>query len=403
MRGGIIDIFPAGEPEPVRLDLFGDTIESIRRFDPATQRSGDKRSSASCCARSPRCSSTRRPSPASAPAGASCSARKPPRTRSISPSPTAGAIPAWSIGCRCSTRAWRRCSTTCRGASVSLDHQADDVLTARLEMVADHFDARKAVPRDGEVPYRPLPPERLYLDRAGWDAMLARGPLLRFSPFAKPDGAAGVDGGGRPGPIFAQGGGLRRRPWRQRVRPAARAGRTLGRRKAPLVLAAWTRGSRERMANLLREHGFNTAAGDDWATSPKTPSGQVLARAARHRARLRRREDRARLRTGSARRAHQPPAAPAQARRPVHRRGHRTRRGRPRRASGSRHRPLRRAGDAARHRRAARLPAPALRRRRQAVPARREHRDAVALRQRNGRRRRSTSSAAPAGRRARRG
>ncbi len=27
MRGGIIDIFPAGEAEPVRLDLFGDTIE----------------------------------------------------------------------------------------------------------------------------------------------------------------------------------------------------------------------------------------------------------------------------------------------------------------------------------------------------------------------------------------
>ncbi|MBN8900608.1 MAG: transcription-repair coupling factor, partial [Rhodospirillales bacterium] len=43
MRGGIIDIFPAGEADPVRLDLFGDTIESIRTFDPASQRSGGKR------------------------------------------------------------------------------------------------------------------------------------------------------------------------------------------------------------------------------------------------------------------------------------------------------------------------------------------------------------------------
>ena len=43
MRGGIIDMFPAGEADPVRLDLFGDTIESIRVFDPATQRSADKR------------------------------------------------------------------------------------------------------------------------------------------------------------------------------------------------------------------------------------------------------------------------------------------------------------------------------------------------------------------------
>ena len=43
MRGGIIDIFPAGETDPVRLDLFGDTIESIRIFDPGTQRSADRR------------------------------------------------------------------------------------------------------------------------------------------------------------------------------------------------------------------------------------------------------------------------------------------------------------------------------------------------------------------------
>ena len=46
------------------------------------------------------------------------------------------------------------------GASVSLDHQADDVLAARLEMVEDHYQARRVPVRasEGEVPYRPLPP-----------------------------------------------------------------------------------------------------------------------------------------------------------------------------------------------------------------------------------------------------
>jgi transcription-repair coupling factor (superfamily II helicase) len=39
VRGGVIDIFPAGSAQPVRLDFVGDTIESIRAFDPATQRS----------------------------------------------------------------------------------------------------------------------------------------------------------------------------------------------------------------------------------------------------------------------------------------------------------------------------------------------------------------------------
>ena len=42
VRGGIIDIFPAGFEKPVRLDLFGDVIDSIRVFDPENQRSGDK-------------------------------------------------------------------------------------------------------------------------------------------------------------------------------------------------------------------------------------------------------------------------------------------------------------------------------------------------------------------------
>ena len=39
VRGGILDVFPAGEAQPVRLEFIGDTIESLRTYDPATQRS----------------------------------------------------------------------------------------------------------------------------------------------------------------------------------------------------------------------------------------------------------------------------------------------------------------------------------------------------------------------------
>jgi len=38
-RGGIIDVYPASATEPARIELFGDDIESIRSFDPVTQRS----------------------------------------------------------------------------------------------------------------------------------------------------------------------------------------------------------------------------------------------------------------------------------------------------------------------------------------------------------------------------
>jgi transcription-repair coupling factor (superfamily II helicase) len=39
VRGGILDIFPPDEDDPVRIELFGDDVESIRRFDVASQRS----------------------------------------------------------------------------------------------------------------------------------------------------------------------------------------------------------------------------------------------------------------------------------------------------------------------------------------------------------------------------
>jgi transcription-repair coupling factor len=39
VRGGVIDVFPAGSAQPVRLDFVGDTVESIRHYDPASQRS----------------------------------------------------------------------------------------------------------------------------------------------------------------------------------------------------------------------------------------------------------------------------------------------------------------------------------------------------------------------------
>jgi transcription-repair coupling factor (superfamily II helicase) len=41
LRGGILDVYPAGEAMPLRIEFVGDTVESIRRFDPGSQRSVD--------------------------------------------------------------------------------------------------------------------------------------------------------------------------------------------------------------------------------------------------------------------------------------------------------------------------------------------------------------------------
>ncbi len=265
VRGGIFDLFPAGRSEPVRIDFFGDTIESIRSFDPTTQRSAAKVEKLAIRPVSEvsldRAAVARfrtgwrelfGPGAAEDPIYLSISeGRRHPGMEHF--------VPLFHD----------RMETLLDylpGAALSLDHQWGEVVTSRLEMVADHYAARRAPPRDGETPYRPLPPERLYLDEAGWDALLARGPVFAFSPFGLPDDGKGIDGGGRPAPVFAQklsqasGPGIN---VFDQLKAQAERWKGEGRR---VVVAGWTRGSRERLGNLLREHGLGAMPAEDWAT-----------------------------------------------------------------------------------------------------------------------------------------
>nr|WP_240046710.1 transcription-repair coupling factor [Paracraurococcus ruber] len=276
VRGGIIDLFPAGEADPVRLDLFGDEIESLRRFDTGTQRSGE--SLAELWLR---------------PVGEvfldadsiarfrtayrdlfGAAATEDPLYVSVSAGRKHPGMEHWA---GLFHEAMETLLDYLPGASVSLDHQADDVLAARLEMVEDHYQARRQPVRtsEGEVPYRPAPPGGLYLTRAAWDRMLSGGPLLRFFPFAMPDGAEGVEAGGRPGRLFTEvrntGGNVF-----QAFAVHAQAMLEQGRRP---VVAAWTGGSRARLGNLLRENRVaaqDIEAFDDLAKLPKGVVGLAV-------------------------------------------------------------------------------------------------------------------------------
>nr|WP_255568779.1 transcription-repair coupling factor [Neoroseomonas alba] len=272
VRGGIVDLYPAGEPDPVRLDLFGDEIEDMRRFDTASQRSGkvvpelwlrpvgelflDEESRA-------RFRTAYRDLFGAA-------ATEDPLYVSVSAGRKHPGMEHWA-------GLFHEYMATLLdylpGASVSLDHQAEDVATARFEMVADHYEARRVPVRvaDGEVPYRPAPPETLHLDRAGWRAMLANGPLLQFTPFSIADGAEGVEAGGRPGPLLTEA-----RTAGENVFTAygAMAAGQMKAKRRPL-LAAWSKGSRERLANLLRENAIAAAPAEDWKAARALPDGVV--------------------------------------------------------------------------------------------------------------------------------
>ena len=271
-RGGIVDIYPAGEPDPVRIDLFGDTIESLRRFDASTQRSTTKIDAL-----------VLRPI-SEVPLDAASVTRFREEWRALF-GPGAASDPLYQAvsdgrrhpGIEHWVPLFHKGMETLLdyvpGASVSLDNQSDEVLSARLEMIADHAKARQSVPRDGEVPYRPLPPDRLYLDRAGWDAMLALGPSMVFSPYGRADGAAGVDAGGRPGHVFTKAGAATGENAFQQLREQATTWAAQGRRT---VVAAWTRGSRERLAHLLRENGFKAEPADTWAAAQASAGTAVV-------------------------------------------------------------------------------------------------------------------------------
>jgi len=272
VRGGIIDLYPAGEPDPVRLDLFGDEIESLRRFDTGTQRSGEALPGL-----------TLRPvgevflDPGSISRFRTgyreifgAAAAEDPLYASVSAGRRHPGMEHWA---GLFHAGMETLLDYLPGASFSLDHQAEEALAARLEMIADHYDARRTPARvaEGEVPYRPAPPGLLYLDRPEWDAALSELQGFRFSPFAQADVAPGIDAGARPGRLFteARTAGLNVfHAYAEHAEAMAKQGRRP-------VVAAWTRGSRERLANLLRENGVAAQPAEDFAALGKLPKGVV--------------------------------------------------------------------------------------------------------------------------------
>ena len=267
VRGGIFDLFAAGSPVPVRLDFFGDQIETIRRFDPATQRSGE------------RVGQILLHPVSEVPLDPESIARFRSGWREAF-GPAAGADPlyqALSAGHRhpgmehylpLFHEGLETITEYMPGCAITLDAQAAGSATARLETIADHYAARREAQREGEPPYRSLPPAHLYLDATGWEAMLAAGSAVGFSPSPRPEGVSGVEAGGRPGPLFPRSEDVFAHFWSEAATWAA-AGRVV-------LLAAFSRGSRERLAHLLAEHGAGSArAVESWAEARALPRGTV--------------------------------------------------------------------------------------------------------------------------------
>ncbi len=284
VRGGLVDLFPPGAPDPLRLDFFGDDLESIRSFDAMSQRSK---------------------------ADAAALVLKPVNEVLLNESSiqrfrqgyrnlfgaVTGADPLYeavSAGHRHpGTEHWlplfhdglETLFDYLGAVPVILDAQAEEAAAARAEMIAEHYDARLEHlqianrtgaggegAEDGQAVYKPVPPAELYLEEAELAAALDARATAVLSPFALPEGApaGAADAGGRQVMDFAA----------ARTDPntdlfAAAGGRVADEAARRRVLVtAHSAGSRERILALFTQHGLEGGvACETWAEVEALPDG----------------------------------------------------------------------------------------------------------------------------------
>ena len=282
VRGGIVDVFPPGTVEPIRLDFFGDELEQIRRFDAMTQRTTGTEDSFIL-----------RPV-SEAPLTESTIQRFRQGYRELF-GPASGSDPLYEaisagqrhIGMEHWLPLYHEGLETLfdylPDAVVTLDNQADEAIAARLDLIAEYYQARldmmPATQRaaqaaaESTAPYKPVPPARMFLDADEVAAKLAARPVLAFQPFALPEESGKrVDAGGRRAPDFAAARTDTKVPLFDAVRDrlAAEA------KTRQIVIAAHSAGSRDRLSALLAEHGASgMVAVTAWSEVVALKSGMI--------------------------------------------------------------------------------------------------------------------------------
>ena len=259
VRGGIVDLYAPGLPMPVRLDFFGDTVESIRSFDAETQRTVGQMRALELVPMSEIQLTTEaikrfRQNYLEAFGAAQrddllyeavSEGRRPPGIEHWLPFFYESLDSVFDY---------------VADVPIILDAQVEDACTQRITQVRDAYDARHnamKTPQPGVPPYKPVAPERLYLTQEELTARFAGPGVVKLTPFAEASGARKViDLGARAGRNFAA----------ERARhddnsdegnvfdavvTHVKALQDKGKR---VIIAAWSEGARERLGHVLSDH-----------------------------------------------------------------------------------------------------------------------------------------------------
>ncbi|MBA2402030.1 MAG: DEAD/DEAH box helicase, partial [Bradyrhizobium sp.] len=276
VRGGILDLFPAGLDQPVRFDFFGDSLESIRTFDAETQRTLlDMRAlDLVPVSEFQLVTETIRRFRMGYVATFGAPQRDDLLYEAVSEGRRHPGMEHWLplFGERMDTL-----FDYLDGAPVAIEPQGEDSARERFKQIADYYDARREAmehPGGGAI-YKPLPPDRLYLSEAEWTTRLEEAALARLTPFAVPDGSADVfDAGARQGRSFAP----ERADTAINVFEAVVAHvLALQAQRKKVVVTLWSEGSRDRMGSMLRDHKLNNLTSvNAWRTVQATPRNEAM-------------------------------------------------------------------------------------------------------------------------------
>ncbi|HEU0310296.1 MAG TPA: transcription-repair coupling factor [Sphingomicrobium sp.] len=261
VRGSIVDLFPAGEGEAIRLDFFGDEIETLRRFDPADQRTTGKAGAFTLMPASEALldeeTIKRFRSRYREQFGANATGD--PLYHAISDGRRLAGMEHWLPLFE------EKLATLFDHLAdhdvIVRDANTDGALEARHEAIEDYFANRERAMVAEPGSYRPLAPSALYLASKEWRGAIEERPLHLATPFRQPESDKVIDFGVEGPRDFAP-----ERAQNVNVYEAvAHHVAKLGKLQKKVVLASYTTGARERLAGLLEDHGLKSLKlADSW-------------------------------------------------------------------------------------------------------------------------------------------